>query len=83
MHSYGIYDYPLLTAVLQAEEHPGFTDALLDILQAEQEGPVRLSSTHARRSQYLSNILTLNYSRCLPQEPSIKGMGTERGFPAE
>ncbi|RDW66942.1 ARM repeat-containing protein [Coleophoma crateriformis] len=27
-----------------AEEHPGFTDALLDILQAEQELPVRLST---------------------------------------
>jgi len=29
----------------QAEDHPGFTDALLDILQAEQEAPVKLSST--------------------------------------
>jgi hypothetical protein len=36
----------LLTGPLKAEEHPGFTDALLDILQAEQEPPVRLSSMH-------------------------------------
>jgi hypothetical protein len=34
----------LLTAPPKAEEHPGFTDALLDILQAEQEASIRLSS---------------------------------------
>lgn len=28
----------------QAEEHAGFTDALLEILQAEQEASVRMSS---------------------------------------
>ncbi len=33
-----------LTVPPQAEEHPGFTDALLDILQAEQEASIRLSS---------------------------------------
>ena len=36
----------VLTIPFKAEEHPGFTDALLDILQAEQEAAVRLSSTH-------------------------------------
>lgn len=36
----------VLTISLKAEEHPGFTDALLDILQAEQEAAARLSSTH-------------------------------------
>lgn len=35
----------LLIECSQAEEHPGFTDALLDILQAEQEEQVRMSST--------------------------------------
>jgi hypothetical protein len=34
----------VLTLTLKAEEHPFFTDALLDILQAEQEASVRLSS---------------------------------------
>ena len=36
----------VLTIPLKAEDHPGFTDALLEILQAEQEASVRLSSTH-------------------------------------
>jgi hypothetical protein len=35
----------VLTMPLEAEDHPGFTDALLEILQAEQEASVRLSST--------------------------------------
>jgi hypothetical protein len=34
----------LLIIFSQAEEHPGFTDALLDILQGEQEEQIRLSS---------------------------------------
>lgn len=45
----------VLTALLKAEEHPGFTDALIEILQAEQEASVRLSSMH-------------NHS-CLPRYP--------------
>ncbi|KIN08077.1 hypothetical protein OIDMADRAFT_187227 [Oidiodendron maius Zn] len=40
-----------------AEEHPGFTDALLDILQAEQEAPVRLSAV-----VYLKNRVTRGWS---------------------
>lgn len=35
----------LLFLPRQAEEHAGFTDALLEILQNEQEAPVRMSST--------------------------------------
>ena len=35
-----------LIIILQAEEHAGFSDALLDILQTEQEASVRLSSMH-------------------------------------
>lgn len=33
-----------LTRALKAENQPGFTSALLDILQAEQDNGVRLSS---------------------------------------
>ncbi|RKF71337.1 putative nonsense-mediated mrna decay protein [Golovinomyces cichoracearum] len=33
-----------------AEDHPGFTDALLDILHAEQEAPIRMSSTQSHKS---------------------------------
>lgn len=35
---------PKLTRVVKAENQPGFTSALLDILQAEQDNGVRLSS---------------------------------------
>lgn len=34
---------------LQAEEHNGFLDALLDILQSEQDANLRLSSTCSLR----------------------------------
>jgi hypothetical protein len=36
----------LTLIVMQAEDKVGFVDALLDILQAEQEAQIRLSSTH-------------------------------------
>jgi hypothetical protein len=70
---------------MQAEEHPGFTDALLDILQAEQEAPVRMSSMQNLRTPLprCLHILTDHCSRCLPQEPHYKRMVTERGLPAE
>lgn len=45
----------LLMAAWQAEEHSGFTDALLDILQGEQEEQVRLSSMPT--TQYLTQLL--------------------------
>ncbi|PSS09330.1 hypothetical protein M430DRAFT_128428 [Amorphotheca resinae ATCC 22711] len=45
-----------------AEEHPGFTDALLDILQAEQEAPVRMSTV-----VYLKNRVVRGWS---PSEES-------------
>lgn len=57
-----------LTDIEQAEEHPGFTDALLDILQAEQNPAVRLSSMQTP-SQYIPRcrqMLTLHCSGCLP-----------------
>ncbi|TVY45621.1 putative importin [Lachnellula subtilissima] len=51
-----------------AEEHPGFTDALLDILQAEQEGPIRLSTV-----VYLKNRVTRGWapSEDFPQNKAI------------
>jgi hypothetical protein len=70
----------LLIRVSQAEEHPGFTDALLDILHAEQEAPVRLSGEEALDSiEPRSMGLTRDCSRRLPQEPCHKRMVTERG----
>ncbi|TVY65558.1 putative importin, partial [Lachnellula suecica] len=45
-----------------AEEHPGFTDALLDILQGEQEPAVRLSTV-----VYLKNRVTRGWA---PHEDS-------------
>jgi hypothetical protein len=66
----------------KAEEHPGFTDALLDILQAEQEAPVRLSSTPSPslNPAVQREILTVDYSRRLPEEPRYQRMVTERGL---
>ncbi|POS84582.1 ARM repeat-containing protein, partial [Erysiphe pulchra] len=40
-----------------AEEHPGFTDALVDILQAEQEPPIRMSTV-----VYLKNRVSRAWS---------------------
>lgn len=40
-----------------AEDHPGFTDALLDILHAEQEAPIRMSTV-----VYLKNRITRAWS---------------------
>lgn len=41
--------YPLLSfASIQAEEQPGFINALLNILQAEHDHGIRLSSTIPR-----------------------------------
>ena len=35
----------------QAEDTPGFTDALLDVLEVEQDNGVRLSSMWARTNR--------------------------------
>lgn len=37
----------MLRHLFQAEDQPGFTNALLNILQAEQDNSIRLSSTHS------------------------------------
>jgi hypothetical protein len=67
----------------QAEEHPGFTDALLDILQAEQEAPVRLSGKQGLDlMSSLSSLPLTRCSGCLPQEPRHEGVGTQRGHSA-
>ena len=42
----------LLIALLKAEEQPGFINALLDILQAEQDNGVRLSSSSSSHSWF-------------------------------
>lgn len=69
---------------MQAEEHPGFTDALLDILQAEQEAPVRMSSTQTLKLlPRCPHLLTHHCSGCLPQEPHHKELVAERGLPTE
>ncbi|CZT48324.1 related to importin beta homolog Kap119p [Rhynchosporium secalis] len=47
-----------------AEEHAGFTDALLEILQAEQEASVRMSTV-----VYLKNRVTRGWS---PSEESVQ-----------
>ncbi|TGO07744.1 hypothetical protein BTUL_0249g00040 [Botrytis tulipae] len=52
-----------------AEEHPGFTDALLDILQAEQNPAVRLSTV-----VYLKNRVTRAW---LPSETQPKPMADD------
>jgi hypothetical protein len=68
----------MLTIHLKAEEHPGFTDALLEILQAEQEASVRLSSTHDPMFlPHHTRVLILDHSRCLPQESRYERMVTE------
>ena len=69
----------------QAEELPGFTDALLDILQTEQEAPVKLSSMQLANFTPLSAdmILTHDCSGCLPQEPRHKRLVPQRGLPPE
>ena len=38
----------VLTSPVQAEEQPGFLNALLEILQAEQDNSIRLSSIFSR-----------------------------------
>ncbi|KAB8295847.1 hypothetical protein EYC80_008669 [Monilinia laxa] len=52
-----------------AEEHPGFTDALLDILQAEQNPAIRLSTV-----VYLKNRVTRAW---LPSETQPKPMADD------
>lgn len=60
----------LLTVPPKAEEHPGFTDGLLDILQAEQEASIRLSSKPGAAA-YPAARLVANTptSCCLLEEP--------------
>jgi hypothetical protein len=69
----------LLTAPPKAEEHPGFTDALLDILQAEQEASIRLSSK-LRAIMYPAAkcLLTSPASCCLLEKPCHERMVTKR-----
>ncbi|KAH8660673.1 nonsense-mediated mRNA decay protein-like protein [Tricladium varicosporioides] len=50
-----------------AEELPGFTDALLDILQAEQEAPIRLSTV-----VYLKNRVTRGWAPASDDFPQNK-----------
>ncbi|KAF4613370.1 hypothetical protein G7Y89_g15517 [Cudoniella acicularis] len=50
-----------------AEEHPGFTDALLDILQAEQEASIRLSTV-----VYLKNRVTRGWAPTSEDFPQNK-----------
>ena len=70
---------PFANHILKAEEHPGFTDALVDILQAEQEATVRLSSTHNPHVYPATpSSADLEYSRCLSEESRYERMVTQR-----
>jgi hypothetical protein len=63
----------------QAEEQPGFINALLDILQAEHDPGVRLPSIDFPNGVSTGDGRLSLHSRNIPEEPSSEGVGAAGG----
>jgi hypothetical protein len=50
----------------QAEDQPGFPDALLNILEIEQDSVIRQASTYFYYVFVIYYVLTTSYSRSVP-----------------